>query len=139
MKNSAYLLLLLCGGLTGCWDVFEKDISDQTVSVIAPVNGVETTPGTITFLWDPVSYAEGYRLRVVSPDFARAARVLADSLVAGTTFSLELEAGSYQWSIQAWNFGYSGVRSVYSLQIIEPPEPEEEPDEEPEPEPGEKE
>lgn len=121
MKNViAMLLLAAATSLVGCRDIFEKDISRYSVSVIAPVDGVETIPGTITFLWRTVPYAEGYQLTVVSPSFAKAAQVLSDTLVAGTTFNLELAAGQYQWSMQPWNFGYNGVRKVYTLRVVEP-------------------
>ncbi len=135
MKKIILLFFVAAGCFAGCRDIFEKDISHRTVPVIAPVDGVETTPGEITFLWQAVPFAEAYRLRVVSPNFAQAARVLADSLVPGTSYVLEMPEGEYQWSIQAWNFGYNGVQSIYSLRVAEPPEPEPEPD--PDEEPGE--
>ena len=36
----------------GCRDVFEKDISEKEVVLVAPADSVETTRATLTFAWE---------------------------------------------------------------------------------------
>lgn len=117
MKRVCIYWLLSIWLLVGCNDIFEKDISRMRVTVIAPADNTQTTPGAITFLWHPLPDVDAYQLTVVYPTFESASRVVADTLVDGRRFTLDLGAGDYQWSIQPLNFGYHAERSVYNLKI----------------------
>lgn len=72
-----FLLVFLL--LSGCEDIFEQDIEDASIEVIAPKNNTRTEAGTVTFLWRPLDGARSYRLTIVSPTFAGASRLVADT------------------------------------------------------------
>ena len=116
-------LLFLLPLLSGCDDIFEQDIDRARIEVVAPKHDAHIEAGEVTFLWRPLSGARSYRLTVVSPSFARASRVWADttlradSLHAADRFSLTLDEGDYQWSLQAFNGVYRSEESVYSLRV----------------------
>ena len=120
-RTACALLFLL--PLWGCDDIFEQDIDRARIEVVAPKHDAHIEAGEVTFLWRPLSGARSYRLTVVSPSFARASRVWADttlradSLHAADRFSLTLDRGDYQWSLQAFNGVYRSEESVYSLRV----------------------
>lgn len=120
-RTACALLFLL--PLWGCDDIFEQDIDRARIEVVAPKHDAHIEAGEVTFLWRPLSGARSYRLTVVSPSFARASRVWADttlrvdSLHAADRFSLTLDEGDYQWSLQAFNGVYRSEESVYSLRV----------------------
>ena len=99
------------------------DLFRARIEVVAPKHDAHIEAGEVTFLWRPLSGARNYRLTVVSPSFARASRVWADttlradSLHAADRFSLTLDEGNYQWSLQAFNGVYRSEESVYSLRV----------------------
>ena len=121
--RTACALLFLLPLLSGCDDIFEQDIDRARIEVVAPKHDAHIEAGEVTFLWRPLSGARNYRLTVVSPSFARASRVWADttlradSLHAAARFSLTLDEGDYQWSLQAFNGVYRSEESVYSLRV----------------------
>lgn len=121
--RTACALLFLLSLLSGCDDIFEQDIDRARIEVVAPKHDAHIEAGEVTFLWRALSGARSYRLTVVSPSFARASRVWADttlradSLHAADRFSLTLDEGNYQWSLQAFNGVYRSEESVYSLRV----------------------
>ena len=97
-----------------------KDISQQQVAIIAPSNGIETTNRNVTFAWYGLEGATSYRLLIVSPSFDRVESLLEDISQDGTSYRIELPAGTYQWRIQALNEKYKTAPQTYSLKITEP-------------------
>ncbi len=79
----------------GCRDVFEKDISEKEVVLVAPADSVETTRATLTFAGG-ADGATGYRLVVVSPSFDRIELYVLDTLVEGNQYAYTLEPGRYE-------------------------------------------
>lgn len=132
MKHCYYIPTLAALLSVGCDDLLERDIADRTVEVIAPCDGARTVAGDMTFLWRPLDGARSYHLTIVSPSFAAAERVVADttlavdSLTAGNRLVQAIEAGDYEWSICAANGGYRTAELILSLTVdaAEPEEPE---------------
>lgn len=125
-------LLFLLLSLPGCDDIFEQDIEQARIEVIAPKHDTHIEAGKVTFLWRPLKGARCYRLSVVSPNFARASRVAADttlcvdSLHKADRFVLALDPGTYEWSLRAANGVYQTQETVYRLTVdpAETPEPD---------------
>ena len=106
----------------GCRDVFEKDISEKEVVLVAPADSVETTRATLTF------GATGYRLVVVSPSFDRIELYVLDTLVEGNQYAYTLEPGRYEWGVRPENSAYEGIyrwRVLTVLENMEEQQPEE--------------
>ena len=114
----------------GCRDVFEKDISEKEVELIAPADSVETTHATLTFVWEERDGATGYRLVVVSPSFDRIELYVLDTLVEGNQYTYTLEPGRYEWGVRPENSAYEGIYRWRVLTVLENAEelqPEEQP------------
>ena len=53
-----------------CDDIIEvEDISDRTVTLVAPTDDAILSSGTIHFDWEPIEDAESYRIQIATPDF----------------------------------------------------------------------
>ena len=122
--------LLILFLVMGCRDVFEKDISEKEVELIAPADSVETTHTTLTFVWEERDGATGYRLVVVSPSFDRIELYVLDTLVEGNQYTYTLEPGRYEWGVRPENSAYEGIYRWRVLTVLENAEelqPEEQP------------
>lgn len=115
--------------VTACRDLFEKDIHDKQVEVISPRDGVTATEGEVALLWNRVESAQEYHITIVSPDFERASRVVADTIIpdslARYSLTVELTPGIFQWNIRARNSAYETRHNILDLYIEELPMPEE--------------
>jgi len=80
-----------------------NDISNETVNLIAPSNGVDLTDNNITFTWNEVPFADDYVLQIATPDFINPLQVVVDETLANTSSSQTLNDGSYQWRVKARN------------------------------------
>ena len=122
--------LLILFLVMGCRDVFEKDISEKEVELIAPADSVETTHATLTFVCEERDGATGYRLVVVSPSFDRIELYVLDTLVEGNQYTYTLEPGRYEWGVRPENSAYEGIYRWRVLTVLENAEelqPEEQP------------
>ena len=123
--------LLLCAAC----DILEEDLSGRIARVIAPTDGAALPPGEVTFRWEAVEGASGYALRVVTPSFAGAGRIVADTLLRADTLGLarsygcrmRLGTGDYEWSVEAFNGAYATQACIMRLSVVEIP-PAEEPE-----------
>ncbi len=114
-------------------DILEEDISDRPIEIVVPACGAELPPGEVTFRWEAVEGASGYALRVVTPSFAEADRIVADTLLQADTLGLArsygcrltLEAGRYEWTVAAFNAGYETRSATLQLTVAAEPVPEE--------------
>lgn len=124
MKRLLFFLFLL----SAC-EVLEEDISDRTVSVVAPANGVAVRSGTVDFRWEAVDYAAGYEFTLVSPSFETAARVVADTVIWSDTLArhygcrVTLAEGEYAWRVTGFNGGYATRPAERKLTVLPAPEP----------------
>jgi hypothetical protein len=102
-----------------CDDIIEvEDISERTVTLVAPTDGAILNASTIHFDWESVEDAESYRIQIATPDFDAPLQIVADATVpdsTATTFSVSLDAGAYQWRVRAQNSDYY---TSYTTQIF---------------------
>lgn len=131
MKKLLSLLLFILFA-AGC-EVLEEDISHKQVPVVAPVDGVSVVAGSVDFRWAAVQYASGYELTVVSPSFAAAGHVVADTVIRADTLDrrfgcrVALTEGEYEWSVAGFNGGYrtrTGIRRLTVLPAETPDDPD---------------
>ncbi|MCD2260795.1 hypothetical protein [Psychroserpens luteolus] len=113
MKRVLFFLVLICT-FSACDDIIEvEDISQDTITVLAPTSNSTLAVGNVIFSWNDVQYAESYRLQLATPNFENASQILLDSTVTSTNFSKLLELGNYEWRVRAEN---SGFQTAYSTQ-----------------------
>lgn len=99
----------------GCEAIFVDNISDKNVKILAPVNGTVMSSGDITFFWESLEGADQYQVRIATPNFLNATKILADTLVTKTSFTNNLIAGEYEWVVLAVNSEYQSKEEIYQL------------------------
>lgn len=106
MKKLLYIISVICC-FTGCDDIIEEeDISSQEVTVLAPTHESVVSTTDVVFSWETLNDADSYKLQIASPNFENAEQILLDSTVTVTSFSNQLDFGTYQWRIRAENSVY---------------------------------
>ncbi len=83
--------------------LFEENITDEIVSIIAPTNNAVVENNTVNFSWETITGATKYRLQIAQPNFANAAQILEDTLITGANYRTTLTPANYEWKIRAQN------------------------------------
>lgn len=107
------LLLMSCEEI-----IMEKDISDQEVELIAPIDNAQFMSTSVTFTWDETTDATEYQLQIARPSFSQPLQIVLDTTITGTTFTQQLPIGEYEWRVRALNSGYTTIFSKRSFVII---------------------
>ncbi|MBT1710554.1 hypothetical protein KK062_20080 [Fulvivirgaceae bacterium PWU5] len=114
------LLFVLTLAVTCCDDILETDLSDDTVTLRLPADGVTQTDSVaVLFWWEELEGASTYELQVVSPDNTNPQSLLIDTLVTKPQFSMTLPAGQYQWCVRGVNSGYKTEFVCRTITITE--------------------
>jgi len=88
--------------LVGCDDVLEEDITDDNITITAPLNGTTVVSNAVTFQWNSNSGSEDYRVQVNDASNV----IVLDSLVPVNSFTYSLSPGVYSWRVRGENFAY---------------------------------
>ncbi|MFL9843542.1 hypothetical protein [Flavobacterium rhizosphaerae] len=96
------LLLAVAFCFTGCDDIFEEDISGDTVVMIYPQYQTVVESNIVNFQWQELDGADDYRLQVYGGN-----QIVADTLVSTAYFSVPVPPGSYQWRLRGENSAYN--------------------------------
>ena len=118
--NTKYLYLtaiILSMSVFSCSDIFEKDLTKDKVTILAPVNNHKTDIATQTFWWEEVKGATHFNLQVVTPSFSSIHRLALDTNVSDNQFAHTFPPGQYQWRVKALNSSSSTSYVTYSLTI----------------------
>ncbi|MCF6318177.1 MAG: hypothetical protein L3J83_02695 [Proteobacteria bacterium] len=119
MKKTLFILSVLVIN-TACSDIIEvEDISNKTVTLLAPTNEAVLNIIDLTFTWQTVEDAESYRIQIARPTFEEAVQIVKDTTVVSTSFSTSLEANSYEWRVRAENSAYETAFTTQSFTIEE--------------------
>ena len=124
-RKMLYLGMAILLSLYSCEDILEvPDISNQTVSILAPTEGSTLTINAVGFNWETVEDATGYTVQVATPNFENAAQLVLDSVVQvdtlgqiSTRIDQTLFNGNYQWRVKAFNSDYKTVFAQSSFQV----------------------
>lgn len=113
--NSRTILFLgiLCAIIlfTQCSDLFETDIKNRKITIIAPSDKMQTKIKDILFVWEGHPDIKQYNIQVVTPGYYLIQNVVADTTLKGTKFLLKnIAAGEYNFRI----VGYNGKSRCYS-------------------------
>lgn len=95
--------------------IFEHDISDSYVNVLAPTNNTTLTTGNISFNWETVSDADKYQIQIATPNFANAKQIVLDSLTENASYVLQLLPNNYEWRVRAVN---SAFETAYFTNVL---------------------
>lgn len=86
--------------------IFEEDISESLVKILAPTNNATVTTGTISFNWESVTDADRYQIQIATPNFANAIQIVLDSTITNTSFGKQLLPNNYEWRVRAENSAF---------------------------------
>lgn len=119
MKTLRHFIIISIGiYLFACTkDFVVKDIKNDTVVVLSPVNNFSTPNNAITFWWEELDGAEKYKLQIVKPSFNSIQQLIVDTNITGDKFSYSLLPGTYQWRIKGVNNGGSSQFTTFNLTI----------------------
>ena len=95
----------------------QDNITGRTVKVISPLDGSETGSEEVSFSWEALPGAEGYRLVVASRNERTAGAVLADTTLSGCVFREKFTDGDYSWRLQAFNENYSTESQTLAFSV----------------------
>lgn len=93
--------------LAGCGEIFEVDISDKEVILLAPGDGVSVQGDSVSLWWESLDGARTYQVQLVSPSFDEPELVYLDSVTSANLLILALDPGDYEWQVRALNAGYN--------------------------------
>lgn len=96
-----------------------EDISQDTVTILAPTSNSILALGSVTFSWSELQDAEQYHLQLAIPTFENASQILLDTTITSTNFLKTLELGAYEWRIRAENSDYQTQYSTQNFTIEE--------------------
>ena len=101
-----------------CSDILLEDISKESVVLVAPKDSSAFSGNEITFVWKHLDGAENYELMLENSGSIDIYDVSVDS-VSHSSISVTtiLNAGSYHWSVTAYNSEYSTESSIRTLVI----------------------
>ncbi|WP_350292614.1 hypothetical protein [uncultured Croceitalea sp.] len=124
LKRKAYVLLLIGLGFA-CEDILEEpDISNQTVTVFAPLEGSVINTNTVNFNWDTLEDVRSYRMQLAQPNFTNTVQLVIDSTFVldsagnvATRLQQSLLNGNYAWRIKALNGGFETPYTTNSFEV----------------------
>jgi hypothetical protein len=106
MKKIIVLIITSISLLT-CDDIIEvEDISNKSITILAPKSGVNVEDVNVSFTWEALEDIDNYKIQIAKPNFETAQQIVTDSLVSITSFNKSLTSGSYEWRVRAENSGY---------------------------------
>nr|WP_299384820.1 hypothetical protein [Allomuricauda sp.] len=115
MRRLINTLCIVCSlYLTGCDDVFVEDISDDTITIMAPVNESRLSGNAVQFRWTTLEGADNYHIQIIGDQ----QNIVLDSLVEVSIFNYQIDPGAYQWRVRAENFAYVTPYTPISLFTI---------------------
>lgn len=121
LKSSYIVIIIVMSIITmiSCSEILiEKDISDKTVTLVAPVNNAQFFSTGLTFTWDEVQDATKYTLQIARPNFASPLQIVLDTTITSTSFTQQLPIGNYEWRVNAKNESYSTAFSSRLVSIV---------------------
>ena len=115
-KKCLIILIVIC--LISCDETLEFSLIGKKVTLLAPVNNLNTTDSVHTFYWEKLNGAVQYQLQIVSPRFDSIVRLVDDTIITNNTFHTELDKGTYQWRVKALNNSTQSDNSdIWNLKI----------------------
>lgn len=118
--NIKCICLAVIFALSGCNDIFEKDINKNAMVVNAPVNDYISSTYTVAFWWEELQGALTYRLQIVRPSYNNFQSIVLDTMFENNEYlaQITLFPGTYEWRMWAEN-GSSKTQYVYRFITID--------------------
>lgn len=119
-RISFYILLILL--VSACDEIFEQDITNAKIEIMAPRDSLVTTKTTLTFWWNELTDANSYRLQIVSTSFDTILSLPVDTTLTTNKFEVSLNPGRYGWRVKALNSATETAWFTQKLTILDVPD-----------------
>lgn len=117
LKFIACLLILFT--FFSCEEIlYEDDISDSRVVILAPIDDAQFYSTSVTFSWEPVENATKYQIQIASPDFDNALQIVVDTETESTSITQQLNIGNYEWRVRAMNSAYETLYTTRKFTVV---------------------
>lgn len=113
----ALVLPIFCLIFTACDDYFDDDISDMTVTFVAPGDSISTPDTKISIWWQEIDEASKYHLQIVTPSFTSPVRRIVDTVLTNNYFETDLQPARYECRVRAENAAGTTGYSYRSFSI----------------------
>ena len=118
-----YCLIFIVFFCSACNIILFDNISDDTIELETPVDGVSVTSNRIEFFWEDLRGADSYRFQLITPSFDKGVEILQDTIIETTSFELVLPSvAQYQWRVCGVNEQFRTKYSIRTLTLINPSE-----------------
>ncbi len=112
------MILTISCVLFSCEEIIEvDDISQEEVTILAPINSAVLNDNSVIFSWEAVEFAETYTIQIATPTFNEALQIVEDSTLMGTNFTKQLPSADYEWRVRAENSGYTTSYTLHQFSI----------------------
>ena len=106
--------------LLSCEDIFEEDIENRKIALLAPLESDTLEDQDISFLWredDDISFYR-FQLYESNSDYTQYQKLVTDTIMANYQYSVTLDTGNYLWRVRGENSEinrteYTNFRELY--------------------------
>lgn len=103
-----------------CEELIEvEDITNESITVLAPVDNSTFNASSINFRWEPLEFADQYEIQIATPSFESALQIVEDTIITATSFDKSLGTNQYEWRVRGINFAYETNYTTQSLTVEE--------------------
>ena len=103
ISSIIFRVLIITSICISCDDVFENDISNSSVTLNTPEDGLVIETDSLSFAWELVDDADSYRFQLRN-EISNIIEI--DSVLQTNILDLAIEPNEYSWRVKAMNFGY---------------------------------
>lgn len=113
------LSIFLIYELTSCSEFVEKDLKNEWVYAVSPLDFSIINTQTPILSWQKVKGADSYNLKVyrMAKQYGAALELVVDTNVRTTQYTQSLKSGYYKWDIYAQNSSSQSGLSTFRFQI----------------------
>ncbi len=116
--NLCFLGILVLWICVSCEEIiFEEDISDERIELLAPLNNTQVHSSSVNFNWTAIQDSISYRIQIVQPGFTDAQQLLLDAVTTETQMTVTLEDGTYEWRVQGFNSAYETSYTTAAFEV----------------------
>lgn len=85
--------------------ISESNISNKTLVLLSPKNGLTVNEENVNFTWDNLVSAQNYRIQIAYPSFENALQIVIDSLISQSNFKTSAlpQNKNYEWRVRGEN------------------------------------
>lgn len=120
MRSFKYIFgFLLPFVILSCEELlFEEDISEKIVTLVAPGSNAEIQGNSVRFNWESMEGASNFEIQIATPNFANANQLVLSNITDSTFYQIELIENNYEWRVRAKNSGYVTAFASANFKVV---------------------